>query len=89
MVCGAAILEKYNMKVWATVWAILKDRVFRIGHLGDFNDLQIHRCIGRALKWDCARPASHTPGVVRKLPSITSAAATADRPRKRQGSPTC
>jgi alanine-glyoxylate transaminase / serine-glyoxylate transaminase / serine-pyruvate transaminase len=36
----AAILEKFNMSLGNGL-GILKDRVFRIGHLGDFGDLQL------------------------------------------------
>jgi len=36
----AAILEKYNMSLGNGLGQ-LKDRVFRIGHLGDFNDLML------------------------------------------------
>ena len=38
----ATILEKYNMSLGNGL-GILKDRVFRIGHLGDFGDLQLDR----------------------------------------------
>jgi alanine-glyoxylate transaminase/serine-glyoxylate transaminase/serine-pyruvate transaminase len=41
----AAILEKYNMSLGNGL-GILKDRVFRIGHLGDFNDLQLIGTLG-------------------------------------------
>ncbi len=33
-----AVLEKFNMSLGSGL-GMLKDRVFRIGHLGDFNDL--------------------------------------------------
>jgi alanine-glyoxylate transaminase/serine-glyoxylate transaminase/serine-pyruvate transaminase len=39
------ILEKYNMSLGNGL-GILKDRVFRIGHLGDFNDLQLIGTLG-------------------------------------------
>ena len=42
----ATILEKYNMSLGNGL-GILKDRVFRIGHLGDFGDLQLDRHAGR------------------------------------------
>jgi alanine-glyoxylate transaminase/serine-glyoxylate transaminase/serine-pyruvate transaminase len=41
----AAILEKYNMSLGNGL-GILKDRVFRIGHLGDFGDLQLIGTLG-------------------------------------------
>jgi len=41
----AAILEKYNMSLGSGL-GILKDRVFRIGHLGDFGDLQLLGTLG-------------------------------------------
>lgn len=36
----AVVLEKFNMSLGSGL-GILKDRVFRIGHLGDFNDLML------------------------------------------------
>ncbi|MBU6499117.1 MAG: aminotransferase class V-fold PLP-dependent enzyme [Rhodospirillales bacterium] len=41
----AAILEKYNMSLGNGLGP-LKDRVFRIGHLGDFSDLQLVGTLG-------------------------------------------
>jgi len=41
----AIILDKYNMSLGNGL-GILKDRVFRIGHLGDFNDLQLIGALG-------------------------------------------
>ena len=41
----ATILEKYNMSLGNGL-GILKDRVFRIGHLGDFGDLQLIGTLG-------------------------------------------
>ena len=41
----AIILEKYNMSLGNGL-GILKDRVFRIGHLGDFGDLQLIGTLG-------------------------------------------
>ena len=35
-----AVLEKFNMSLGSGL-GLLKDRVFRIGHLGDFNDLML------------------------------------------------
>ncbi len=41
----AVILAKYNMSLGNGL-GVLKDRVFRIGHLGDFNDLQLVGTLG-------------------------------------------
>jgi alanine-glyoxylate transaminase / serine-glyoxylate transaminase / serine-pyruvate transaminase len=41
----AAVLEKFNMSLGNGL-GILKDRVFRIGHLGDFNDLSLIGTLG-------------------------------------------
>jgi alanine-glyoxylate transaminase/serine-glyoxylate transaminase/serine-pyruvate transaminase len=41
----AVILEKFNMSLGNGL-GILKDRVFRIGHLGDFGDLQLLGTLG-------------------------------------------
>ena len=41
----AVILEKYNMSLGNGLGS-LKDRVFRIGHLGDFSDLQLIGTLG-------------------------------------------
>jgi alanine-glyoxylate transaminase / serine-glyoxylate transaminase / serine-pyruvate transaminase len=41
----AVILDKYNMSLGNGL-GILKDRVFRIGHLGDFGDLQLIGTLG-------------------------------------------
>jgi alanine-glyoxylate transaminase/serine-glyoxylate transaminase/serine-pyruvate transaminase len=40
-----AVLEKFNMSLGSGL-GILKDRVFRIGHLGDFNDLMLIGTLG-------------------------------------------
>jgi len=40
-----AVLEKFNMSLGSGL-GILKDRVFRIGHLGDFNDLSLVGTLG-------------------------------------------
>lgn len=40
-----AVLEKFNMSLGNGL-GILKDRVFRIGHLGDFNDLMLIGTLG-------------------------------------------
>jgi len=41
----AAVLDKFNMSLGSGL-GILKDRVFRIGHLGDFNDLSLIGTLG-------------------------------------------
>ena len=38
--CGGSILERFDMSLGAGLGK-LKGRVFRIGHLGDFNDLML------------------------------------------------
>jgi alanine-glyoxylate transaminase/serine-glyoxylate transaminase/serine-pyruvate transaminase len=40
-----AVLDKFNMSLGSGL-GILKDRVFRIGHLGDFNDLTLIGTLG-------------------------------------------
>ena len=40
-----AVLDKFNMSLGSGL-GILKDRVFRIGHLGDFNDLTLVGTLG-------------------------------------------
>ena len=54
----ATILEKYNMSLGNGL-GILKDRVFRIGHLGDFGDLQLIGTLA-AWRWACAWRACRT-----------------------------
>ena len=39
------VLEKFNMSLGSGL-GLLKDRVFRIGHLGDFNDLSLIGTLG-------------------------------------------
>ncbi|MDP2840547.1 MAG: hypothetical protein Q8O11_10880, partial [Syntrophales bacterium] len=41
----AAVLDKFNMSLGSGL-GILKDRVFRIGHLGDFNDVTLIGTLG-------------------------------------------
>ena len=41
----AAVLDKFNMSLGSGL-GILKDRVFRIGHLGDFSDLMLIGTLG-------------------------------------------
>lgn len=57
----AIILEKYNMSLGNGL-GILKDRVFRIGHLGDFNDLQLIGTLGGVEMGLRAAGIPHTRG---------------------------
>jgi alanine-glyoxylate transaminase/serine-glyoxylate transaminase/serine-pyruvate transaminase len=57
----AVILEKYNMSLGNGL-GILKDRVFRIGHLGDFNDLQLIGALGGVEMGLRAAGIPHTKG---------------------------
>jgi alanine-glyoxylate transaminase/serine-glyoxylate transaminase/serine-pyruvate transaminase len=41
----ATVLDKFNMSLGSGL-GILRDRVFRIGHLGDFNDLMLIGTLG-------------------------------------------
>jgi alanine-glyoxylate transaminase/serine-glyoxylate transaminase/serine-pyruvate transaminase len=41
----AVVLDKFNMSLGSGL-GILKDRIFRIGHLGDFNDLSLIGTLG-------------------------------------------
>ena len=45
MPIASAVLEKFNMSLGNGLGK-LKDRVFRIGHLGDFNDLMLIGTLG-------------------------------------------
>jgi alanine-glyoxylate transaminase/serine-glyoxylate transaminase/serine-pyruvate transaminase len=54
----AAILEKFNMSLGNGLGK-LNDRVFRIGHLGDFNDLALMGTLS-GVEMGCASPASPT-----------------------------
>ena len=60
----AAILERYNMSLGNGL-GILKDRVFRIGHLGDFGDLQLIGTLGGVEMGLRAAGVPHRPGGVR------------------------
>jgi alanine-glyoxylate transaminase/serine-glyoxylate transaminase/serine-pyruvate transaminase len=53
----ATILEKYNMGL-----GVLKDRVFRIGHLGDFGDLQLIGTLGGVEMGLRVAGVPHKPG---------------------------
>ena len=57
----AAILEKYNMSLGNGL-GILKDRVFRIGHLGDFGDLQLVGTLGGVEMGLRVAGVPHNPG---------------------------
>jgi alanine-glyoxylate transaminase / serine-glyoxylate transaminase / serine-pyruvate transaminase len=59
----AVILEKYNMSLGNGL-GILKDRVFRIGHLGDFGDLQLIGTLGGVEMGLRAANIPHRPGGV-------------------------
>jgi alanine-glyoxylate transaminase/serine-glyoxylate transaminase/serine-pyruvate transaminase len=55
------ILDKYNMSLGNGL-GILKDRVFRIGHLGDFGDLQLIGTLGGVEMGLRAAGVPHKPG---------------------------
>ena len=57
----AAILDKYNMSLGNGL-GILKDRVFRIGHLGDFGDLQLIGTLGGVEMGLRVAGVPHKPG---------------------------
>jgi len=57
----ATILEKYNMSLGNGL-GILKDRVFRIGHLGDFGDLQLVGTLGGVEMGLRVAGVPHNPG---------------------------
>jgi alanine-glyoxylate transaminase/serine-glyoxylate transaminase/serine-pyruvate transaminase len=57
----AAILAKYNMSLGNGL-GILKDRVFRIGHLGDFGDLQLVGTLGGVEMGLRVAGVPHKPG---------------------------
>jgi alanine-glyoxylate transaminase/serine-glyoxylate transaminase/serine-pyruvate transaminase len=59
----ATILDKYNMSLGSGL-GILKDRVFRIGHLGDFNDLQLLGTLGGVARGLRAAGVPHRSGGV-------------------------
>jgi alanine-glyoxylate transaminase/serine-glyoxylate transaminase/serine-pyruvate transaminase len=59
----AAILEKYNMSLGNGL-GMLKDRVFRIGHLGDFGDLQLIGTLGGVEMGLRVAGVPHKPGGV-------------------------
>jgi alanine-glyoxylate transaminase/serine-glyoxylate transaminase/serine-pyruvate transaminase len=57
----AVILDKYNMSLGNGL-GILKDRVFRIGHLGDFGDLQLIGTLGGVEMGLRVAAVPHRPG---------------------------
>ena len=59
----ATILEKYNMSLGNGLGS-LKDRVFRIGHLGDFGDLQLLGTLGGVEMGLRVAGIPHSPGGV-------------------------
>jgi alanine-glyoxylate transaminase/serine-glyoxylate transaminase/serine-pyruvate transaminase len=59
----AVILEKFNMSLGNGL-GMLKDRVFRIGHLGDFGDLQLLGTLGGVEMGLRATGVPHKPGGV-------------------------
>ena len=59
----AVILEKFNMSLGNGL-GILKDRVFRIGHLGDLGDLQVVGTLGGVEMGLRAAGVPHKPGGV-------------------------
>jgi len=70
----ALILERFNMSLGNGL-GILKDRVFRIGHLGDFGDLQLIGTLGGVELGLRAAAIPHRPGGVQA--AIDSLAASA------------
>ena len=59
----AAVLEKFNMSLGSGLGK-LKDRVFRIGHLGDFNDLSLIGTLGGVEMGFALAGVSHKKGGV-------------------------
>jgi alanine-glyoxylate transaminase / serine-glyoxylate transaminase / serine-pyruvate transaminase len=59
----AIILDKYNMSLGNGL-GILKDQVFRIGHLGDFGDLQLIGTLGGVEMGLRSADVPHKPGGV-------------------------
>lgn len=59
----ATILSRYNMSLGNGL-GMLKDRVFRIGHLGDFGDLQLIGTLGGVEMGLRAAGVPHRPGGV-------------------------
>ncbi len=59
----AVVLDKFNMSLGNGL-GILKDRVFRIGHLGDFNDLSLIGTLGGVEMGFALAGVSHKKGGV-------------------------
>jgi alanine-glyoxylate transaminase/serine-glyoxylate transaminase/serine-pyruvate transaminase len=59
----AVILEKFNMSLGNGL-GIMKDQVFRIGHLGDLGDLQLLGTLGGVEMGLRAAGVPHKPGGV-------------------------
>jgi alanine-glyoxylate transaminase/serine-glyoxylate transaminase/serine-pyruvate transaminase len=59
----AAVLEKFNISLGNGL-GILMDRVFRIGHLGDFNDLMLIGTLGGVEMGFALTGVPYTPGGV-------------------------
>lgn len=59
----AAVLEKFNISLGNGL-GILMDRVFRIGHLGDFNDLMLIGTLGGVEMGFAMAGVPYTPGGV-------------------------
>jgi alanine-glyoxylate transaminase/serine-glyoxylate transaminase/serine-pyruvate transaminase len=59
----AVILEKFNMSLGNGLGP-LNDRVFRIGHLGDFSDLMLVGTLGGVEMGLSAADVPHRPGGV-------------------------
>ena len=69
---------------WAAVFPKLADRVFRIGHLGDFNDLMLAGTLaGVEMELELAGVPHRAGGVGAALSHLAAeAAASSDRRRK-------
>ncbi len=59
----ATVLDKFNMSLGSGL-GILKDRVFRIGHLGDFNDLSLIGTLGGVEMGFAVKGIPYKPGGV-------------------------
>src|SRR3546814_17668503 len=67
-------LEHFDMSLGSGLSKVA-DKVFRIGHLGDFNDLMLMGTLS-AWRWGSSCPAFPTAAVGCKRPSAISAART-------------
>ena len=50
------VLENYNMSLGSGLTKVA-GKVFRIGHLGECNELTLMGALVRAWRWACRRPA--------------------------------